>query len=87
MDGLGGGVDIETQLRLLTLLENPAVVVAAAAANDTNALREFLVKHPSEVMGGERERERNLLLLLYKTKKGKQRDRVTYYNKEIKGIP
>ncbi|XP_019848978.1 PREDICTED: E3 ubiquitin-protein ligase MIB2-like [Amphimedon queenslandica] len=49
LDGLGGGVDIETQLRLLTLLENPAVVVAAAAANDTNALREFLVKHPSEV--------------------------------------
>ena len=73
MDGLGGGVDIETQLRLLTLLENPAVVVAAAAANDTNALREFLVKHPSEVMGGERERERERgIYYYYYTKQRKE---------------
>lgn len=54
MDGMGAGTDLETQLRILSLLENPAVVVAAAAANDARAMREFLVKHPSEVREEER---------------------------------
>lgn len=51
---MGAGTDLETQLRILSLLENPAVVVAAAAANDARAMREFLVKHPSEVREEER---------------------------------
>ena len=57
LDGMGAGTDLETQLRILSLLENPAVVVAAAAANDARAMREFLVKHPSEVREGERRRK------------------------------
>lgn len=41
--------DIEFHLKLLTLLDNPAVIVAAAAADDPETLRKFLVKHPTEV--------------------------------------
>ena len=44
---LGGDMDL--QLRLLSMLENPAVVVAAAASGDVSTMRDFLAKHPSEV--------------------------------------
>ena len=47
-----GGEDIGVHLKLLSLLENPAVVVAAAAAGDTSTLREYLSKHPSAVSRG-----------------------------------
>lgn len=42
-DGLG------LQLKLLSLLENPAVIVAAAASGDVATLRDFLRKHPTQV--------------------------------------
>lgn len=50
-DLMPGGIegDIEMQLRLLSLMENPAVVVAAAAAHDVDQMRDFLKKHPTEV--------------------------------------
>ena len=41
--------DIGLHLKILSLLENPAVIVAAAAAGDANTLKEFLRKHPTEV--------------------------------------
>ena len=41
--------DIGLHLKLLSLLENPAVIVAAAAAGDVGTLRDFLSKHPHEV--------------------------------------
>ena len=44
-----GGEDLGMQLKLLSLLENPAVIVAAAASGDIPTLREFLSKHPSQV--------------------------------------
>ena len=36
-------------LKLLSMLENPAVVVAAAAAGDANMVKQFLSRHPKEV--------------------------------------
>ncbi len=41
--------DMDLQLKLLSLLENPAVIVAAAANGDVTIMREFLTKHPTEV--------------------------------------
>ena len=41
--------DIGLHLKLLSLLENPAVIVAAAASGDVVTLRDFLQKHPKEV--------------------------------------
>ena len=41
--------DLGLHLKLLSLLENPAVIVAAAAAGDVVTLRDFLEKHPKEV--------------------------------------
>ena len=43
--------DIGLHLKLLSLLENPAVIVAAAAAGDAGTLRDFLRNHPKEVCG------------------------------------
>ena len=43
------GEDIELQMKLLTMLDNPAVIVAAAASGDVDTLRDFLRKHPSQV--------------------------------------
>ena len=40
---------MDVQLKLLSLLENPAVIVAAAANGDVKILRDFLTKHPMEV--------------------------------------
>lgn len=48
-DDMGIPDDMNVHLRLLSLLENPAVVVAAAAAGDVSTLKEFLTKHPKEV--------------------------------------
>jgi hypothetical protein len=36
-------------LRLLSLLENPAVIVAAAASGDIPTLKDYLSKHPRDV--------------------------------------
>lgn len=41
--------DMGLHLKLLSLLENPAVIVAAAAAGSVSSLREFLLKHPGDV--------------------------------------
>ena len=41
--------DTDVQLKLLSLLENPAVIVAAAANGDVSVMRDFLNKHPNEV--------------------------------------
>lgn len=41
--------DMDMQLRLLSLLENPAVIVAAAANGDVKVLKDFLTKHPDQV--------------------------------------
>ena len=43
------GEDMERQLKLLSLLGNPAVVVAAAAAGDAVTIRDFLSNHPQDV--------------------------------------
>ena len=45
----GGTEDLGLHLKLMSLLENPAVVVAAAASGDTDVLREYLSKHSSAV--------------------------------------
>ena len=42
-------VDSDMQLKLLSLLENPAVIVAAAASGNLSTIRDFLTKHPFEV--------------------------------------
>ena len=48
--GLGGeDGDIGMHLKLLSIMENPAVIVAAAAAGDADTLKSFLIKHPKEV--------------------------------------
>lgn len=39
----------DLHMKLLTMLENPAVIVAAAAAGDVTTLQDFLRKHPSQV--------------------------------------
>ena len=50
VEGLtGGGEDLGLHLKLLSLLENPAVVVAAAASGDVDVVKEYLTKHPSAV--------------------------------------
>jgi hypothetical protein len=41
--------DLGLQLKLLTMLDNPAVIVAAAASGDVGTLRDFLTKHPTLV--------------------------------------
>ena len=41
--------DIHTQLRVLSMLDNPATVVAAAAARDADTIREFLTRNPQHV--------------------------------------
>ena len=41
--------DIRTQLRLLSLIDNPATVVAAAAARDADVVREYLTRNPQDV--------------------------------------
>ena len=43
------GEDLGLQLKLLTLLDNPNVIVAAAASGDVGTLQNFLRKHPSQV--------------------------------------
>lgn len=41
--------DMSSQLKLLSLLDNPAVVVAAAAAGDADTIRDFLSRNPHHV--------------------------------------
>lgn len=41
--------DMDVQLKLLSLLENPAVIVAAAANGELSVMKDFLTKHPKEV--------------------------------------
>ena len=43
------GEDLGLHLKLLSLLDNPAVIVAAAASGDVATLRDFLRKHPHQV--------------------------------------
>jgi E3 ubiquitin-protein ligase mind-bomb len=43
------GEDLGLHLKLLSMLDNPAVIVAAAASGDVVTLRDFLTKHPSQV--------------------------------------
>ena len=43
------GEDLGMQLKVLTLLDNPAVIVAAAASDEVGTLRDFLTKHPMQV--------------------------------------
>ena len=46
----GGNLDdLDSQLKLLSFLDNPAVVVAAAAAGDVAIIRDFLTKNPQHV--------------------------------------
>jgi hypothetical protein len=45
----GEGEDLGVHLRLLSLLENPAVIVAAAASGDIPTLKDYLSKHPRDV--------------------------------------
>ena len=40
---------MDVQLKLLSILENPAVIVAAAANGEVSIMRDFLKKHPNEV--------------------------------------
>ena len=43
------GEDLGLNLKLLSVLDNPAIIVAAAASGDVGTLRDFLTKHPSQV--------------------------------------
>lgn len=43
------GEDLGLNLKLLSVLDNPAIIVAAAASGDVQTLREFLSRHPSQV--------------------------------------
>ena len=45
----GEGEDLGVHLKLLSLLENPAVIVAAAASGDIATLKDYLSKHPRDV--------------------------------------
>ena len=45
----GEGEDLGVHLKLLSLLENPAVIVAAAASGDIATLKDYLSKHPQDV--------------------------------------
>ena len=47
--GDGEGEDLGVHLKLLSLLENPAVIVAAAASGDIPTLKDYLSKHPRDV--------------------------------------
>lgn len=47
-EGLSGNLE-ELQLKLLSLLGNSAVVVAAAASGDESTVRDYLSKNPQEV--------------------------------------
>ena len=50
-EGLGGlGMDdIDLQLKLLAMLDNPAVIVAAAAAGKADIIKEYLTRRPKDV--------------------------------------
>ena len=43
------GEDLNLQLKMLSLLDNPAVIVAAAASGDVLIIRDFLTKQPTQV--------------------------------------
>ena len=43
------GEDLDLQLKLLTILNDPTVMVAASASGDVGTLRDFLTKNPSQV--------------------------------------
>ena len=43
------GEDLGVHLKLLSLLENPAVIVAAAASGDIATLKDYLSKHLRDV--------------------------------------
>ena len=45
---LGGDLE-QLHLKLLSLLDNPAVAVAAAAQGDASTVKEYLSKHPQDV--------------------------------------
>ena len=45
---LGGDME-ELHLKLLSLLDNPAAVVAAAAQGDVSTIKDYLSKHPQDV--------------------------------------
>ena len=54
LDGLGGlgdvGVDdIDLHLKLLSMMDNPAVIVAAAAAGKVEVIKEYLKRRPKDV--------------------------------------
>ena len=49
----GEGEDLGVHLKLLSLLENPAVIVAAAASGDVATLKDYLSKHPRDVCATE----------------------------------
>ena len=50
-EGLGGlGMDdIDLQLKLLAMLDNPAVIVAAAAAGKADIIKDYLTRRPKDV--------------------------------------
>ena len=41
--------DMSVQLKILSLMGNPATVVAAAAAGDAETIRDFLSRNPHDV--------------------------------------
>ena len=41
--------DLSMYLKLLSFLDTPALIVAAAASNDASTVREFLSRKPHEV--------------------------------------
>lgn len=45
---LGGDLE-QLHLKLLSLLDNPAVIVAAAARGDASPIKDYLSKHPRDV--------------------------------------
>lgn len=42
-------LDADMQLKLLAIMENPAVIVAGAASGNLSIVKDFLTKHPFEV--------------------------------------
>ena len=50
-EGLGGlGMDdIDLHLKLLSMMDNPAVIVAAAAAGKADVIKEYLSRRPKDV--------------------------------------
>ncbi len=41
--------DIDLHLKLLSMLDNPAVIVAAAAAGKADVIKEYLTRRPKDV--------------------------------------